>query len=154
MSSAESSSFDAAAAAQQMLDMEADAPAWVPPQQVQTPRSGDAHALLPPMLTDRGNAKLFAQLYRDQFRHVEGLGWYCWDQFRWKRVGGEKAALWAAGDMAEQMAATDPRGVFSDRDIAQHRRRTMSTSGMKALLHQAKAAPALSLDPDVLDGDS
>ncbi|MFJ4126548.1 phage/plasmid primase, P4 family [[Kitasatospora] papulosa] len=154
MSSAESSRFDAAAAAQQMLDFEAAAPAWVPPQQVQAPAVTDTPVLLPPMLTDRGNAKLFAQLYSDQFRHVEGLGWYCWDQFRWKRVGGEKAALWAAGDMAEQMSHTDPRGVFSDREIAQHRRRTMSTSGMKALLHQAKAAPVLSLDPDVLDGDA
>lgn len=69
-------------------------------------------------------------------------------------VGGEKAAPWAAGDMAEQMSPTEPRGVFSDCEIAQHRRRTMSTSGMKALLYQAKAAPVLSLDPDVLDGDA
>lgn len=51
------------------------------------------------------------------------------------------------------MPAADPRGLLSDREIAQHRRRTMSTSGMKALLHQAKAAPTLSLDPDILDGD-
>jgi putative DNA primase/helicase len=154
MSSADSSSFDAAAAAQQMLDIEAAAQPWVPPQQAQSLIAANAHALLPPMLTDRGNAKLFAQLYGDQFRHVEGLGWYRWDHYRWKRIGGDKAALWAAGDMAEQLASTDPRGIFSDREIDLHRRRTMSTSGMKALLHQAKAAPALSLDPDVLDGDA
>ncbi|MFE0085799.1 DNA primase, partial [[Kitasatospora] papulosa] len=60
MSSAESSRFDAAAAAQQMLDFEAVAPAWVPPQHVQAPAMTDTPVLLPPMLTDRGNAKLFA----------------------------------------------------------------------------------------------
>ncbi|MFE2352532.1 DNA primase family protein, partial [Kitasatospora cineracea] len=32
-------------------------------------------------------------------------------------------------------------------------RRTLSTTGMKALLTQAKASPDLSLDPDTLDGD-
>ncbi|PRH77777.1 DNA primase [Streptomyces solincola] len=161
MSSAESTRFDAAAAAQQMLDLEMEtggpggaAAGRVPPQTaaVAAPDS-PATGLLPAMLTDRGNARLFADLYSDRFRHVEGLGWYTWDTYCWKRVGGEKAALWAAGDMAEQMPTSDPRGFFTEREIANHRRRTMSTPGMKALLHQAKAAPGLSLDPDVLDGD-
>ncbi|MFD3513339.1 phage/plasmid primase, P4 family [Streptomyces sp. NPDC058657] len=179
MSSAESTSFDATAAAQQMLEFpvpEPDPdtagtgtafpaqqaagpgqPPAAPPapgvQAVHEPYRNDL-GMLPSMLTDRGNAKLFAQLYGDQFRHVEGLGWYSWDQYRWKRTGGEKAALWAAGDMAEQMPAQDPRGFFSDRELYAHRKRTMSTPGMKALLTQAKASPALTLDPDVLDGDA
>ncbi|MEU6112463.1 phage/plasmid primase, P4 family [Streptomyces albidoflavus] len=157
MSSADRVPFDAAAAAQQMLiEHEANGAAEPIPHQttmVSVSQPAPNSGLLPPMLTDRGNAKLFADLYSDRFRHVEGLGWYTWDTYRWKRVGGEKAALWAAGDMAEQMPAADPRGLLSDREIAQHRRRTMSTSGMKALLHQAKAAPTLSLDPDILDGD-
>lgn len=153
MSSADSPRFDAAAAAQQMLDFEAlPGSGRFPVQHPVPPRPAGDSGLLPGMLTDRGNAKLFADLYSGRFRHVEGLGWYTWDSYRWKRVGGEKAALWAAGDMAEQMPVTDPQGVFNDREIASHRRRTMSTPGMKALLHQAKAAPALSLDPDVLDG--
>ncbi|OEJ21494.1 DNA primase [Streptomyces agglomeratus] len=169
MSSAESPRFDAIAAAQQMLEFtlqeqarqsDGVVTASLPSQQAAavstrvhaTPAHSEA-GLLPAILTDRGNAKLFAQLYSDQFRHVEGLGWYSWDQYRWKRTGGEKAALWAAGDMAEQMPVTDPRGVFSDREVHLHRRRTMSTPGMKALLTQAKASPALTLDPDVLDGD-
>ncbi|NJQ13467.1 DNA primase family protein [Streptomyces bohaiensis] len=150
MSSADRTGFNAAAAAQQMLDLEAPAAGRVPHQTTPAAHPG-GH--LPAILTDRGNARLFAQLYSDRFRHVEGLGWYTWDTYRWKRVGGEKAALWAAGDMAEQMPTTDPNGAHSERDIARHRRRTMSTPGMKALLAQAKASPDLSLDPDVLDGD-
>ncbi|MFI6149287.1 phage/plasmid primase, P4 family [Streptomyces sp. NPDC051109] len=104
-------------------------------------------------LSDRGNAKLFAHLHHDRFRHVEGLGWYVWDEYRWKRTGGEKAAIWAAGDMAEELPLHDPRGAFTDRELAQHRKRAMSTSGVKAMLTQAKASPELALDPDTLDGD-
>jgi putative DNA primase/helicase len=150
MSSAQGG-FDAAAAAQQMLELEGIAPATLPTQATNSRRSsGD---LLPRDLSDRGNARLFASLYSDRFRHVEGLGWYQWDTWRWKRVGGEKAALWEAGEMADRLATTDPSGRFSDRDLIAHRRRAQSTSGLKALLHQAKASPELSLDPDVLDGD-
>ncbi|MFD7026610.1 phage/plasmid primase, P4 family [Streptomyces sp. NPDC059917] len=115
-------------------------------------RYGRRDAYLPGTLSDRGNAKLFAHLYSHRFRHVEGLGWYCWDAYRWKRAGAEKAALWAAGDMAEQIPPRDPRGEFSDRELYLHRARTMSTPGLEALLLQARAAPLLSLDPDSLDG--
>ncbi|GGX80390.1 DNA primase/helicase [Streptomyces minutiscleroticus] len=165
MSSPEPARFDAVAAAeqihqQQSLDLGPAPAAGQPsfptrPLQVVEPAApaGRAAGLLPGELTDRGNARLFARLYSDRFRHIEGLGWYCWDQYRWRRTGGEKAAVWAAGDMAEQMPRTDVTGVFSDRELAAHRRRTQSTAGMKALLQQAQAAPGLSLDPDVLDGD-
>lgn len=160
-SSAESQRFDATAAAQQMLALEAAEPLPAPatPFPAQSaPETAPAPAAWPPgeipgTLTDRGNAKLFVRLYRDRFRHVEGLGWYSWDGYRWKRTGGEKAALWAAGEMAEEIPDTDPRGLFSDRELHHHKKRTMSTTGMKALLTQAKASPDLSLDPDTLDGD-
>ncbi|WP_381805326.1 phage/plasmid primase, P4 family [Streptomyces niveus] len=158
MSSADSPRFDATAAAQQMLDLEVQAAAQpaLPAQQSATALVREPAASagrLPGLLTDRGNAKLFAVMFGDQFRHVEGLGWYHWNQYRWKRTGGEKAAVWAAGDLAEQMPATDPTGQFTDRDVSAHRRRSMSTPGIKAMLTQAKASPALALDPDVLDGD-
>ncbi len=160
MSSAETPRFDATAAAQQMLDLDQ-------PDQQQPALPAQAHASplttpapswalpapLPGTLTDRGNAKLFVKLYRDQFRHVEGLGWFSWDGYRWKRTGGEKAALWAAGEMAEDMPDTDPSGLFSNRDLHHHKKRTLSTTGMRALLTQAKASPDLSVDPDTLDGD-
>ncbi|MEU6053183.1 phage/plasmid primase, P4 family [Streptomyces xanthochromogenes] len=159
MSSAESR-FDAVAAAQQMLDLEAVAvQPTLPAQQNTGPAvqpvldQTGLQGRLPGLLSDRGNAKLFASLYGDQFRHVEGLGWYTWDTYRWKRTGGEKAALWAAGDMAEQMPPSDPTGAHTDREVAAHRKRAMSTQGIKAMLTQAKASPALALDPDVLDGD-
>jgi putative DNA primase/helicase len=157
MSSAETPRFDAGAAAQQMLDLDqADPqPAALPAQAHSSPLATPSWALpapLPGTLTDRGNAKLFVKLYRDQFRHVEGLGWFSWDGYRWKRTGGEKAALWAAGEMAEDMPDSDPRGLFSDRELQHHKKRTLSTTGMKALLTQAKASPDLSVDPDTLDG--
>ncbi|WP_329583290.1 DNA primase family protein [Streptomyces sp. NBC_01361] len=159
MSSADSTPpFDAHAAAQQMLDLQAAQPATTPggllPAQASAAMLPQAAAgLLPRTLSDRGNARLFIQLYRDQFRHVEGLGWFVWDGYRWKRGGGEKAALWAAGEMAEDLASTDPNGVYSNRELQAHRRRTLSTTGIKALLTQAKASPDLSVDPDTLDGD-
>ncbi|MFE0738666.1 phage/plasmid primase, P4 family [Streptomyces sp. NPDC058855] len=146
--------FDADAAAQQMLALD-QAPTTVtlPAQTASLPPGPDTSALLPPSLTDRGNARLFVRLYQDRFRHVEGLGWHSWDGHRWKRVGGEKAALWAAGEMAEDIADTDPRGIYSNRELAHHKKRTLSTTGMKALLTQAKASPDMSVDPSTLDGD-
>lgn len=151
-------SFDATVVAQQMLDLQGqpDSSPSVPAQKATVTVVSEAvteDPRLPGTLTDRGNAKLFAQNYRHQFRHAEGIGWFTWDNYRWRRAGGEKAALWAAGEMAEQLPETDPTGVFSDRDLFLHRRRTMSTTGMQALLRQAKASPDLSLDPDALDCD-
>ncbi|MEU5241668.1 phage/plasmid primase, P4 family [Streptomyces lydicus] len=148
-----SASFDAAAAAQQMLDLDAGPPAGRVPAQQSLEAPAPPAGRLPDMLNDRGNAKLFAELYGDRFRHVEDLGWYTWASYRWSRTGGEKAATWAAGEMGEQMPSSDPYGKFSDKDIQKHRDRTMSTAGLKALLVQAAAAPTLSLDPTVLDGD-
>ncbi|SEE58847.1 phage/plasmid primase, P4 family [Streptomyces sp. TLI_105] len=122
------------------------------------PRAGGRQVLgpeplLPPSLSDRGNAHLFVRLHRDQFRHVKGLGWFSWDGYRWRRGGGEKDALWAAGEMAENLASTDPRGAYGDDELAQHKRRSLSTAGLKALLTQAKASPDMSVDPDRLDGN-
>ncbi|MEV4048470.1 phage/plasmid primase, P4 family [Streptomyces sp. NPDC049744] len=161
MSSAESTPpFDAHAAAQQMLDLRvapAEATGGLLPSQTGVTKPSAASSvvgeLLPKSLSDRGNARLFVQLYRGQFRHVEGLGWFAWDGYRWKRSGGEKAALWAAGEMAEDLADTDSSGLYSQRELRAHKRRTLSTTGMKALLTQAKASPDLSVDPDTLDGD-
>ncbi|GAA2340031.1 phage/plasmid primase, P4 family [Streptomyces kunmingensis] len=109
---------------------------------------------LPGSLTDRGNARLFVDLNHDRFRHAEGVGWLVRDGYRWKRDGAEKAALWAAGEMGERMPASDTHGFFNDRELQQHRRRTLSTFGMKALLAHAEASPDLSVSPDALDSDA
>lgn len=162
MSSAGSMGFNAHAAAEQMAVFNAAAATsqpsgpsarWEGVNRLTDPNSDVLQAGHLANLTDRGNAKLFAHLYKERFRHVEGLGWYVWDTYRWKRTGGEKAAIWAAGGMAEQMPLHDPRGIFSDRELAHHRKRTMSTSGVKAMLTQAKASPEIALDPDTLDGN-
>ncbi|MEU8892973.1 phage/plasmid primase, P4 family [Streptomyces sp. NPDC048442] len=146
--------FDADGAAEQMrqLGTSLARPPVVPAQQAAP--IATAAVVLPDALTDRGNAKLFARLYQDRFRYVVGMGWHIWDDYRWRGAGGDNAAVWAAGDMAEEIAASDPSGLFSDRELAVHRRRSASSSGMKAMLFQAQAAPALNLDPNCLDGDA
>ncbi|MGI5255525.1 DNA primase family protein [Actinacidiphila glaucinigra] len=160
-----SSGFDARQAAQDMLDLElVPEPTYVPGQQTAPSPRDDAATVrireqpaavgfVPDTLSDRGNAKLFVELNRERFRYVEGNGWYIWDGYRWKRGGGESAALWAAGDMAEQLGTKDPTGRFLDRDMARHRARSLSASGQKNLLTLAKAHPDLALDAIDLDGD-
>lgn len=66
-----------------------------------------ADGLLPDTLTDRGNAKLFVKLYRNDYRHVPGIGWYRWDGTRWQ-IDEDDTVMWSAGDLAESIATTDP----------------------------------------------
>ncbi|MET9857654.1 phage/plasmid primase, P4 family [Streptomyces sp. NPDC006450] len=111
-----------------------------------------AEGLLPDTLTDRGNAKLFVKLYRKDYRHVPGIGWFRWDGTRWQ-IDEDDTVVWAAGDLAESIAATDPQGVYTSLSLAQHRRRALSTSGMNAMLTQAKSAPGMVLNAALLDAD-
>ncbi|MFD4246284.1 phage/plasmid primase, P4 family [Streptomyces sp. NPDC058525] len=111
-----------------------------------------ADGLLPDTLTDRGNAKLFVKLYSNDYRHVPGIGWFRWDCTRWQ-IDEDDTAVWAAGDLAESIATTDPRGVYTPAALQQHRRRALSTSGMNAMLAQAKSAPGMVLNAARLDAD-
>jgi putative DNA primase/helicase len=111
-----------------------------------------ANGLLPDTLTDRGNAKLFIQLYSNDYRYVPKIGWYRWDGTRWQ-IDEEDSVVWAAGDLAEHIATHDPRGLFSTTALHKHRTRAMSTTGMNAMLSQAKSAPGMVLKPDRLDAD-
>ncbi|SCF70219.1 putative DNA primase/helicase [Streptomyces sp. MnatMP-M17] len=110
------------------------------------------HGLLPDSLSDRGNAKLFVALYGRDFRHVPGLGWYRWSGHRWE-IDEDDTVLWAAGEMAEALAETDPHARHAGTELRRHRRRALSTSGMKAMLIQAKAAPGMVLNASLLDAD-
>ncbi|GGV66927.1 DNA primase/helicase [Streptomyces longisporoflavus] len=152
--------FDAEAVAVQILADAQSAQASAQPVQVPQQR-GDTSAeaevavpqgLLPDTLTDRGNAKLFVKLYADDYRHVPGLGWYRWDGNRWQ-IDEDDTVLWAAGDLAEAIAGDDPRGIHSASALLQHRRRALSTSGMNAMLSQAKSAPGMVLNAALLDAD-
>ncbi|MEV0529963.1 phage/plasmid primase, P4 family [Streptomyces sp. NPDC050439] len=111
-----------------------------------------AAGLLPDTLTDRGNAKLFVKLYGAEFRHVPGLGWYRWQRTRWQ-PDEDDTVVWAAGDLAEAFATTDPRGVFTTSALHQYIRRAMSTTGINAMLAQAKSAPGMVLNAALLDAD-
>jgi putative DNA primase/helicase len=111
-----------------------------------------ANGLLPDTLTDRGNAKLFVKLYANDFRHVPNIGWYRWDTTRWQ-IDEDDTVLWAAGDLAETIATHDARGLFTTTALHKHRTRAMSTSGMNAMLTQARSAPGMVLKADRLDAD-
>lgn len=147
--------FDAQAVAMQILAQ----PAAPRPRQdgadtFAARENGEASVggLLPDTLSDRGNAKLFVKLYCNDYRHVPGLGWFRWDSTRWQ-VDEDDTVMWAAGDLAEALASSDPRGVFTAAALQQHRRRALSTSGMNAMLTQARSAPGMVLNASMLDAD-
>ncbi|MGW4808092.1 DNA primase family protein [Kitasatospora sp. NPDC004272] len=134
--------------AQQTRVLEPSVPALVPVAE----QLAAARGLLPDTLSDRGNAKLFVRLYAGDYRHVPGLGWYRWDGTRWT-ADEDDTILWAAGDLAESIAVQDPRGLFSMQALQQHRRRSLSTAGINAMLAQAKSAPGMVLSAVQLDAD-
>jgi putative DNA primase/helicase len=165
----ETNGFDAQTAAEQILlfsaasvpaqtssDAEVSAPVLENMhQRKHSSKTGDfatSHGLLPDSLSDRGNAKLFVSLYGRDYRHVPGLGWYRWGGYRWV-FDEDDTVLWAAGEMAEAVATTDPRGHYPAADLRSHRRRALSTSGMNAMLTQAKSAPGMVLKASLLDAD-
>ncbi|MFD9053474.1 DNA primase family protein [Streptomyces zaomyceticus] len=144
--------FDAQAVAQQIIakntpplpSPSAPAPGEVAPVSPQ--------GLLPDTLTDRGNAKLFVRIYASDFRHVPGLGWYRWDTNRWQ-LDEDDTVLWAAGDLGEHIASVDHQGIHAADALRKHRRRALSTSGINAMLTQAKSAPGMVLNAARLDAD-
>lgn len=145
--------FDPEAVAAQIRGQAATVPL---PAQAAAERSlgeATAHGLLPDTLTDRGNAKLFVKLYATDYRHVPKIGWYRWDTTRWV-IDEDDSVVWAAGDLAENIATHDPRGLFTTSALYKHRRRALSTTGMNAMLNQAKSAPGMVLKPDRLDADA
>ncbi|WP_372412454.1 phage/plasmid primase, P4 family [Streptomyces luteireticuli] len=97
-------------------------------------------------------AKVFAHLYTGDYRHINGLGWYKWTGFRWE-PDEHDTIIWAAGGLAENLAATDPAGIYTDTELRHERRRAMSTSGIKAILQQAKSAEGIRLDARRMDAD-
>ncbi|MFI1734574.1 phage/plasmid primase, P4 family [Streptomyces acidicola] len=112
----------------------------------------EARGLLPESLTDRGSAELFARLYADRYRHVPGLGWYRWAGTRWQ-PDEDDTVLWAAGDLADSLATSDPLGRYSDTALRRHRCRGLSTAGINAMLVQAGSAPGMVLSAARLDRD-
>jgi putative DNA primase/helicase len=108
--------------------------------------------LVPDTLSDRGNAKLFVRLYSNDYRYVPGLGWFRWSGSRWQ-IDEDETVIWAAGDLAESIAVTDPRGLHSTTALRQHRRRSLSTGGMHSMLAQARTAPGMVLSASTLDAD-
>ncbi|MEU1276535.1 phage/plasmid primase, P4 family [Streptomyces sp. NPDC005799] len=145
--------FDPEAVASQIR---AQAPAIPRPAQADTERPPAGHAtpagLLPDTLSDRGNAKLFVRLYANDYRYVPKIGWYRWDTTRWQ-LDEDETVLWAAGDLAENIADQDHLGRFTMQALHKHRTRSMSTAGIHSMLTQARSAPGMVLTADRLDAD-
>lgn len=108
--------------------------------------------LVPGSLTDRGNAHLFVKRHARDYRHVSGLGWYRWSGTHWEN-DEKSSVLWAAGDLAESIAESDPAGRYSDADLREHRLRALSTPGANAMLAQAASDTEMALDLALLDAD-
>ncbi|MBQ0867335.1 phage/plasmid primase, P4 family [Streptomyces sp. RK75] len=152
--------FDPAAVARQILNQppaplpaQTTVPGSAPgPRKERAPFEVTEEGLLPDSMTDRGLAKAFAHLYARDFRHVNGLGWYRWSGSRWE-PDEHDTVVWAVGDMAETIATHDPTGTYTDAEMRRERRRAMSTSGIKAVLQQARAARGMLLDASLLDAD-
>lgn len=108
--------------------------------------------LIPDTLTDRGNAKLFVSLYNGDFRYVPDLGWYVWAGHRWQPDDTEQV-VWIGSEMAERIASVDPTGKHPREGLRKHRRRAMSTAGVKAMLQQARTAPGMAVKAQDLDGN-
>lgn len=111
-----------------------------------------AARLLPDTLTDRGNAKLFISLHGQDFRHVPGLGWHRWCGYRWE-LDEHQTVLWTAGDMADALAVSDPTDSHPPSNLVRHRQRSLSTTGIQAMLAQVAASPDVALSAQSLDAD-
>ncbi|MFF2412313.1 phage/plasmid primase, P4 family [Streptomyces sp. NPDC058092] len=146
--------FDPQNAARQILpgSPAGTAPAQTAKTATPTALRATEHGLLPDTLSDRGNAKLFVTLYGRHFRYVPGQGWYRWSGYRWETDEAD-TVLWAAGEMAEKLAETDPHGQHNKAELRRHRQRALTTSGMTAILTQAKAAPGMTLNASLLNAD-
>lgn len=145
--------FDAQAVAHQIrthLPLPTQATPPEPDGMATAPRPATAAGLLPDTLTDRGAAKLFVHIYGRDYRHVPGMGWYRWDSNRWQ-VDEDDTVLWAAGDLAESIATVDSSGTHPTHLLARFRKRALSTTGIHAMLAQAKSAPGMVLNAARLD---
>ncbi|MFE6946512.1 DNA primase family protein [Streptomyces chartreusis] len=148
MTADKNTSFNAPAVAAQILAQQSLSESL----QARQNETATADGLLPDTLSDRGNAKLFVKLYSNDYRYVPGLGWYRWDSTRW-HIDEDDSVLWAAGNLAESIGTSDLRGLYSSAALQRHRRRALSTSGMNAMLSQARSAPGMVLHAALLDAD-
>ncbi|MFB7915390.1 phage/plasmid primase, P4 family [Streptomyces sp. NPDC056061] len=150
--------FDAAAVAQQIIahsrthGTENPPPGGAQGPYTDAPFRATAHGLVLDSLSDRGLAEAFAYLYAREYRHVNGLGWYKWDAYRWVPDDHDRV-VWAAGDMAKKLARVDDQEDFTASEMKRARGRALSTAGIKAMLAQAQAADGMLLDAALLDAD-
>jgi len=96
--------------------------------------------------TDAGNADLFRDLFGDRVRHDSTTNqWYLWTGTRW-RPDSWIIAPTLAKIAAHVLKNWLPRMHARDlKDAARHVQRSFSSTGIRALLYQAAADPALAV---------
>jgi putative DNA primase/helicase len=110
-------------------------------------------------LTGTGNAHRFLNLYRDQVRHVAGVGWYLWRDGVWRlderdevlhlteAVGYQTYAAWQAAAADENT----PQRVITA--LGNHHGRTASLRGRQEMLALSSTHPSVSRVTTQLDQD-
>ncbi|MCD7886484.1 MAG: phage/plasmid primase, P4 family [Clostridiales bacterium] len=151
-------------------------------KKVYEPRGGKGSTLIPPDLSDAGNAAVFVECYQDRLIYTDALGWLWWNGQRWER-SNHKGMAWAI-ELSERMlkeaaqlnrealaaqaetgATADETGDAGDKSRADDAKATTKTTG--AYLKHARASrnapklknmvelakPALVVGADELDAN-
>ena len=103
-------------------------------------------------LTDTGNAARFGRRYKADVMHVFGMGWFIWDDDRWKRD---------AVDQIVEMAKEVAREIYAEGDalasadariaVAKHAKLSQQAPRLDAMQRLAKSLPELVALPTDLD---
>ncbi len=103
-------------------------------------------------LTDTGNASRFSSRYRDNVRHVYGMGWLIWLGTRWSldQVAQIMELAKALARTIQQEAVNINDSDVSDA-VRKHAKASLQAPKLKAMLELAASEPALAALPLDLD---
>jgi len=106
------------------------------------------------MLDDIGNAARFASQHSEIVRYSPGLGWFTWDDTRWKRDEGLSVV---------ELAKETARSFFIDAAAAEsesrraaitkHAKESAARSKVESMILLARSVPTISVVPSKLDAD-
>ncbi|MFI5395315.1 MAG: phage/plasmid primase, P4 family [Candidatus Binatia bacterium] len=106
-------------------------------------------------LTDRANATRFVDHHGDDVRYVRGVGWFIWNDTRWRKVSIEDVEG-LAKETADQIwheilgtADTQRRAK-----LAQHATRSASAAGIGGMIRLARSEKGVLISRSDLDRDA
>ncbi|OQZ96931.1 DNA primase family protein [Mycolicibacter algericus] len=99
-------------------------------------------------LTDSGNAGLLVANCADRLRYCPELGrWLSWDTQRWEVAVDDGQVITAAHTVIESIDTT------GDQATAKHKIKSLSKTGLEAMVALARRNPAMRITRDRLDAD-